>query len=293
MPIETPQIAPGLHLLSTPIGAARDITLRGLDALAAADALAAEDTRTLRKLMEIHGVSVRDRPLFAYHEHNASVSGPKILARLAAGESVVYASDAGTPLIADPGFRLARAARDAGAAVWSLPGPSAALAALVVSGLPTDAFAFIGFAPPKSGARRRLFESWAAAPGTLVIYETGRRLADCLGDLRAVLGDREAAIARELTKKFEEVRRGALSTLCEEVAAQPPPKGEIVLLVGRAAEAAEADVEAVDALLIDAMRDASPRDAARTVAERLGVSRKMVYDRAVRIKSERDDDSST
>ena len=226
-------LEPGLHLLSTPIGAADDLTLRGLAALRKADALACEDTRVLRKLMDLHSVALAGRPLIAYHEHNAETARPKILTLLAAGKSVVYASDAGTPLVADPGYKLVQAARAGGFKVSPLPGPSAALAALVVSGLPTDAFSFIGFPPTKSGPRRRLFEAWAAAPGSLILYESPRRLGGTLADLAATLGPaRPAAIARELTKRFEEIRTGALGELAQAIAEADPPKGEIVVVVG-------------------------------------------------------------
>lgn len=279
-------LPPGLYLLSTPIGSARDITLRGLDALAGADLLAAEDTRVLRRLMDIHGVGLGGRPLISYHDHNAASALPKVLTALDQAKRVVYASDAGTPLLADPGFRLAREARRAGHAVWSLPGPSALLAGLVVSGLPTDAFVFLGFPPAKSGARRRFLESWAAAPGTLVAYETGARLAACLDDMAAVLGDRPAALARELTKRHEQVVQGRLSELAETVRRDGPPRGEIVLLIDRPA-AEDADPAQIEALLRAELARQSLRDAVRTVSERLLVGRKLVYDMAVRVKADR------
>lgn len=284
-------LEPGLHLLSTPIGAARDITLRGLDALREADILAAEDTRTLRRLMDIHGVPLGGRRLIAYHEHNAAEAGPKILAALAEGARVVYASDAGTPLIADPGWRIAKLAREAGVALRSLPGPSAALAALVVSGMPTDAFAFIGFLPAKRAARRRALEPWRSAPATLVIYENGRRLAAALEDAAATLGDRDAAVARELTKRFEEVRTGRLAALAAAYAAEEPPKGEIVLLIGRAGDQTP-DQAAIDAALGEALAEMSARDAARHVSEVFVVGRKMVYERATELKRRMKDGAS-
>lgn len=284
-------LAPGLYLLSTPIGAADDITVRGLAALREADALGAEDTRTLRKLLDLHGIGLNGRPLMAYHEHNARSAGPKLLDRLAAGERVVYASEAGTPLIADPGFRLARAAREAGVAVRALPGPSALLAALVVSGQPTDRFAFGGFAPPKSSARRRFFGAWRETPGTLVFFESGRRLAESLGDMAAVFGDRPATVARELTKSFEETRDGGLAELAAAFAQSGPPKGELVVLIGPGM-ATPPSPEAIDAALLDALKTERTKDAARTVANMFGAKAQEVYKRAVDLsesKGRRDD----
>lgn len=278
-----PPLGPGLHLLATPIGAAEDLSLRGLAALREADALACEDTRSLRKLMDIHGVPLRGRPLIAYHDHNGEAARPKVLARLATGESVVYASDAGTPLIADPGYKLAEAARAAGHRVSALPGPSAALTALLLSGLPTDAFSFIGFPPAKAAARRRFFERWAAVPGTLVLFEAPRRTAETLAEMAEILGrERPAALTRELTKRHEEVRRGTLESLAEGAAADPP-RGEVALVVAPA-PAAEAGEAEIDALLLDQLATQSVKDAVRTVVERLGAPRKMVYQRALALK---------
>lgn len=279
-------LSPGLHLLATPIGAAMDLTLRGLQALRAADVLACEDTRVLRKLMDLHGVSLGGRPMVAYHEHNAETARPKILAHLEAGRSVLLASDAGTPLIADPGYKLVRAVREAGHALTALPGPCAAITALVLSGLPTDAFSFIGFPPPKSAARRRFFEAWTDAPGSLILYESPRRLAETLADLEAVFGaDREAVIARELTKRFEEVRGGALGEVAAQAASAEPPRGEIVVLLGPPARSAPSE-EAIDALLRERLQVESVKDAVRTVVERLGAGKKMVYERALAVKGE-------
>lgn len=280
-PSDRAPLAPGLHLLATPIGAADDITLRGLAALRGADALAAEDTRTLRKLMDLHGTPLGDRPLIAYHDHNADRAGPKILARLEAGERVLYASDAGTPLIADPGFRLVRAAYEAGAAVHALPGPCAAIVALTLSGLPSDRFAFGGFLPPKPGPRRRALAAWATTPGTLIFYEAPHRLAETLADMAATFGPRPAALARELTKRFEEVRRAPLPTLADAVGADGPPKGEIVVLIGPAAAPEGPDAETLDAALLSALETQRVKDAARTVADMLGTPRKLAYDRAI------------
>ncbi|MEO1328968.1 MAG: 16S rRNA (cytidine(1402)-2'-O)-methyltransferase, partial [Pseudomonadota bacterium] len=275
-------LGPGLHFLATPIGAADDITVRGLAALREADVLAAEDTRTLRKLMELHGVPLGGRPLIAYHEHNSARALPGILARLEAGERVVYASDAGTPLVADPGFRLAREARERGVAVRALPGPSALLAGLLVSGLPTDRFSFGGFPPPKTSARRRAIAAWRGAPGSLVFFETGRRLAESLEDMAAELGDRPAAVARELTKAFEETRTGRLSALAAQYRESGPPKGEIVVVIGPGEAIAPTPSEIDDALKAALMTE-GVRDASRTVANMLGTGRKLVYQRAVEL----------
>jgi 16S rRNA (cytidine1402-2'-O)-methyltransferase len=280
-------LAPGLYLVATPIGNARDITLRALDVLAAADVLAAEDTRNTRRLLAIHGVR---RPpggvLLPYHDHNGPAQRPRLLAALAEGRSVALVSDAGTPLVADPGWRLAAEAIAAGHPVTAVPGASAALAALSVAGLPTDRFLFAGFPPPRGAARRRALAELAAVPATLVFYESPRRLAESLADMAAVLGPgRPAAVCRELTKRFEETRRGPLAALAAAAAAAPAPKGEVVVLVGPpAAEAAsEADL---DAALAAALAGQSVRDAAEAVAAALGLPRRQVYARALALGRE-------
>ena len=275
-------LAPGLYLVATPIGNARDITLRALDVLAAADVLAAEDTRNTRRLLTIHGVR---RPqggqLVPYHDHNGAAQRPRLLAALAEGRSVALVSDAGTPLVADPGYRLAAEAISAGHPVTAVPGASAALAALAVAGLPTDRFLFAGFPPPRSAARRRALAELAAVPGTLVFYESPRRLAASLADMAATLGaDRPAAVCRELTKRFEETRRGTLGALAAEYAAAPEPRGEVVVLVGPPAAQA-ASGEALDAALAGALPGRSVRDAAEAVAAELGLPRRQVYARAL------------
>ncbi len=219
----------GLYFVATPIGTARDITLRALDVLASADVIAAEDTRSLRKLMEIHGVPLNNRHIVAYHDHSGAGARAKLLAALDDGQSVAYASEAGMPLIADPGYDLSRAAAEAGHLVTVAPGPSAALAALTLAGLPTDAFFFAGFLPNASGARRKRLEELAAVPGTLIFYESPKRVAASLRDMAEVLGDRPAALCRELTKKFEEIRRDSLATLATGLE-DAPVKGEIVVL---------------------------------------------------------------
>lgn len=272
---DRPPLAPGLYFVATPIGNARDITLRALDILAAAEVLAAEDTRALRRLMEIHGVALGGRRVLAYHDHNGPAMRPKLLSALGAGRSVAYASEAGSPLVADPGFALARAAILAGAAVFSVPGASAAVAALTVSGLPSDRFTFAGFPPPAAAARRRFLADLRSAPGTLILYESPNRIARTLAEAAETLGpDRPAAICRELTKKFEEVRRGTLAELAEG-AERDPPRGEIALVIGAGAQAADADE--VAAALREALKTQTLRDAARDVAERYGVSRRDLY----------------
>jgi 16S rRNA (cytidine1402-2'-O)-methyltransferase len=265
--------------VATPIGNARDISLRALDVLAAADVLAAEDTRHTRKLLDIHGI--RRGALLPYHDHNGAAQRPRLLAALAEGRSVALCSDAGTPLVADPGYRLAAEAISAGYTVTAVPGASALLAALAVAGLPTDRFLFAGFLPPRQAARRRALAGLAAVPATLVFYESPRRLAACLADMVAVLGAaRPATVCRELTKRFEETHRASLGDLAGHYAATPAPKGEIVVLAG-APLAVPAAADAVDAALVDALAGQTVRDAATTVAAALGLPRREVYARAL------------
>ncbi|MBX6322570.1 MAG: 16S rRNA (cytidine(1402)-2'-O)-methyltransferase [Rhodospirillaceae bacterium] len=268
-----------LMLVATPIGHAQDITLRALAALREADAIACEDTRVTARLLAVHGIA---RPLLAYHEHNAARMRPLILERLARGQTVALVSDAGTPLVSDPGYKLVRAAIDAGMAVTALPGPSAVLAALLVSGLPSDRFLFAGFLPARAAARRTTLHELAAVPATLVLFESPNRLADSLADMAAVLGPRPAAVARELTKLFEEVRRGPLPELAAHYAAADPPRGEVAVVVGPpAAAAAAADDAALDAALTEALAHMSVRDAAAAVAAASGRPRRAVYARAL------------
>lgn len=282
-PYRSQPLAPGLYLAATPIGSADDVTLRALDALARADVIAAEDTRRARKLMTLHGIELRGRPVIPYHDHNGAGQRPRLLARIEAGESVVCVSDAGTPLIADPGWRLAKDAIEKGLAVSALPGASALLAALTISGLPTDRFLFAGFPPPKQAARRKELADLANVPATLVFYESPRRLGALLADMAAILGDaREAAVCRELTKRHEEAQRGSLADLAERYAG-PPPKGEIVVCVGPPLAAAP-DAETLDAAVIKALETMSARDAAKTVSAALGLPRKEVYTRALALK---------
>ena len=282
-PTHSRALAPGLWLVATPIGNARDVTLRALDVLARADAIAAEDTRRARQLLEIHGVALRGRPVIRYDDHAGARTRPALLARLARGEAVALVSDAGTPLLADPGYRLARDAIAAGALVRAAPGASAALAALSVSGLPSDRFLFAGFPPARPGERTRWLAALAAVPATLVLYESPRRVAESLAAMIEAFGDREAALCRELTKRHEETRRGRLSALAAS-AAETPPRGEIVLVIAPPAPVA-ADADAIDAALRDALRTLSVRDAAREVATALDAPRKLVYQRAVGLAS--------
>ena len=270
----------GLYFLATPIGAARDITLRALDILAVADVLAAEDTRTLRHLMEIHAVALGGRPLIAYHDHNGAAVRPRLLAALAEGKTVAYASEAGTPLVADPGYQLGRAAIAAGIPVHAAPGPSAVLAALTVSGLPSDRFLFAGFPPATQGARKTFLAGLASVPATLILFESPRRIQRLLTEMCQSHGsERQGVVCRELTKRFEEVTRGSLADLAETFAGREV-KGEIVLLVDRAvAEAASGDD--LDAALGKALEGMTVKDAVAQVATDLGLPRAQVYKAAL------------
>ena len=282
--IEAPALAGGLYLVATPIGAARDITLRALDVLNTADLLAAEDTRVLRHLMDIHGVPLRGRRIVAYHDHNADRARPAIMAALADGRSVAYASDAGTPLVADPGYRLARDAAETGAAVHALPGPSAALAALSLSGLPSDRFLFAGFPPTPMGARRTWLTRWAAVDATLILFESPRRVKETLEILCEIEANRITVICRELTKKFEEVIRGPA---CELAASIPEGglRGEIVMLLDRPAPP-QADEAAIRAALMARLGRLKVKDAAREVATEMGLARRDVYQLALAMTQE-------
>lgn len=278
---EARALAPALYIVATPIGAARDITLGAIDVLASADILAAEDTRTLRRLMEIHGIARAGRPVLAYHDHNGPAQRPKILAYLEEGRSVAYASDAGTPLVADPGFQLVQAAIEAGHSVHTAPGPSAVLAALTVSGLPTDRFFFAGFPPPSPGARARFLQEIASVPATIVLFEAPKRLSDFINSaVQELGGDRRAAVCRELTKRYETVMRGTLLEIADQVGTMPL-KGEAVVVIDRAQKpASEADR---DAALLAALQSQTVKDAARDVAEALGLPRREVYQAALQL----------
>ena len=279
---ETRQLPAGLYFVATPIGTARDITLRALDVLASADVLAAEDTRTLRHLMQIHGVPLRDRQVLAYHDHNGPAMRPKLLAAIAEGKSVAYASEAGTPLVADPGYQLAKEAQQAGHLVTSAPGPSAVIAALSVAGLPTDRFMFAGFAPAAKVARSTWLAELNGIPATLVIYESPKRIHRILDDMLDIYGgERQIAICRELTKKFEEVLRGSLSDVIA-IAAERSFKGEIVLVVDR--DRREVQGETMEEALMKAMETMSVKDAAAMVATALGLHKRQVYQAALEMK---------
>jgi len=266
----------GLYVVATPIGNLGDITLRALAVLAEADVLYCEDTRHSRTLLNHYALV---RPTRPYHEHNAARERPRVLAELAAGKSVALISDAGTPLVSDPGYKLVRAAAAAGLPVTALPGASAPLAALVLAGLATDAFLVAGFLPPRRAARQARLHALKAVPASLVFFEAPSRLADSLGDIAAVLGEREAAVARELTKLHEEVHRASPAELAQW-AAQSMPRGEMVIVVGPPVATAmpDAAIAARLAPLLGAMRLS---DAVRTVARDLGVPRKRVYDLAL------------
>jgi 16S rRNA (cytidine1402-2'-O)-methyltransferase len=266
-------------VVATPIGNLRDITLRALDILAGVSRVYAEDTRVARKLLDAYGLKPK---LGAYHEHNAEMARGEILAALAAGESVALISDAGTPLVSDPGFKLARAAIEAGHRVFPIPGASALLAGLVVSGLPSDRFLFAGFLPAKQGARRTVLAELADVDATLIVYESGPRLAESLADMAEMLGARPAAVARELTKLFEETRRGTLAELAAHYAKAGAPKGEIVVIIGPPAETDVSD-EALDALLANELQH-GVKEAAQRAADTLGVPRKRAYARALALK---------
>jgi len=284
---EKRQLSAGLYFVATPIGAARDITLRGLDILASADVIAAEDTRTAKRLMEIHGIPLGDRPVVSYHDHNGAQVRPRLMRLLNEGKSLVYVSEAGTPLVADPGYALARAAIDAGIQVIGAPGPSAVIAALTVAGLPTDRFFFAGFAPNAKGARRRFFEGFAEVPGTLVFYESPKRIYGMLGDLVQTLGgDRQAAVCRELTKRFEEVSRGTLAELATAFSGRSV-KGEIVVLVDRPRCGAVSD-QAMEDALREALKTMRIKDAATVVSEALGLARRKVYQAALELGKDKE-----
>lgn len=280
MQIEIKPLPAGLYFVSTPIGAARDITLRALDVLASADVLAAEDTRTLRKLMDIHGVALNDRPLIAYHDHNGAAQRPRLLKALNEGRSVAYASEAGTPLVADPGFVLARETVAAGHKIIAAPGPSAAIAALTVSALPSDRFFFAGFVPTSGGARRTALDELSEVPATLILYESPKRVHKLLEAMQLSFGgDRQVVICRELTKKFEEVIRGPLHDVIGELADRTL-KGEIVVLVDRAPTRA-ATAEEIEEALKERLKSMSVKDAAAEVAKEMGLARREVYQAAL------------
>lgn len=270
------KLAAGLYFVATPIGSARDITLRGLDILASCDVIAAEDTRTLRHLMEIHGVALNGRAVLPYHDHNGAEMRPRIMSLLTEGKSVAYASEAGTPLVADPGFALGRAAIADGHMVTTAPGASASLAALTVSGLPSDRFLFAGFPPSKSGERRKFLQDLDQTQATLILYESPKRIHKLLNEMAEIWSqDRQIALCRELTKKFEEVIRGSLADVIAAIEDRAL-KGEIVLVIDRAEKQA-ADEATVIAALRARLKTARLKEAAAQVATELGLPKRDVY----------------
>jgi 16S rRNA (cytidine1402-2'-O)-methyltransferase len=278
-----PPLAPGLHIVATPIGNLRDITLRALDVLGEADVIVCEDTRVFAKLASHYGIAA---PTIAYSDATQDLAEPRILRALAAGKRVALVSDAGMPLISDPGYRLVRAALAGDHVVTAAPGPSAVPMALALSGLPTDRFFFGGFLPAKEVERRRAISAAASVPSTLVFFEAPHRLAASLGDLADLLGPRPAAIARELTKLFEEVRRAPLTELADHYARHPEVKGEIAIVIGPPDEAVAPAAAKLDEALLTAMAGASLKDAAAEVAARYGLKRRDVYARALELKRE-------
>jgi len=280
-PIQGSRLAPGLYLVATPIGNLGDITLRALQALAGVDLIACEDTRVTRKLLDRYAIAT---PLTPYHDHNAAKARPGLLRRLAEGAAVALVSDAGTPLISDPGFKLVRAAQDAGHLVTALPGPSAVLTALTVGGLPTDRFFFAGFLPPKQAARRARIAELAPLPATLVLFESGPRIAATLTDLADGLGaNREAALCRELTKLHEEIRRGDLGTLAQAIAGEEP-RGEIVVVIGPPQAPVQTGAAESESLLRDALERLSLKDAVAEVAQLTGRRRREIYQSALALQ---------
>lgn len=282
----TARAQPGLHIIATPIGNLGDISLRALETLKSVDAILCEDTRVTGILLTHHGIA---KTLVAYHDHNAARQLPKIMARLQEGDALALVSDAGTPLISDPGYRLVREAIEAGIAVTALPGANAAITGLQLSGLPSDRFVFLGFLPPKSGARVSTLTQWRDCPATLVAYETRPRLAAMIADAATVFGpDRPATIARELTKLYESVYRGSLGSLTETLTSHAiPEKGECVVVIGPAPESTEDTATLLDDALRAALAENSVRDAASLVATATGLPKKQVYARALALMKTR------
>ncbi|ALN71749.1 16S rRNA (cytidine(1402)-2'-O)-methyltransferase [Aureimonas sp. AU20] len=274
---------PALYLVATPIGNLSDITLRALDVIAGADWLACEDTRVTQKLLARYGIR---RRLVAYHDHNAAEAGAGLLAELEAGRSVALVSDAGTPLVSDPGFRLGEEAIKRGLPVIPIPGASAPLAALLASGLPSDSFFFAGFLPVKDGARVTKLETLARIPGTLLFFEAPHRIAESLAAMAEVLGARPAAVCRELTKAYETIYRGTLPELSHLFAAQERVRGEIVVCVGPPGEDAAATSGDVDTILRGLLAEMKPAKAAQEAVKLTGLSRRDLYARALELKGE-------
>jgi 16S rRNA (cytidine1402-2'-O)-methyltransferase len=281
-PIDVGRTAPGLHIVATPIGNLGDITLRALATLAGADMIACEDTRVTRKLTDRYAITT---PLTPYHDHNAPTARPKLLRWLAEGAAIALVSDAGTPLVSDPGYKLVRAALEGGHAVTALPGASAPLAALAVAGMPTDQFFFAGFLPSKQTARRAQIAELARIPATLVLFETGPRIAATLADLAAALRGRDAALCRELTKIHEEVRRGDLATLAQSCVTGEI-RGEIVLVIAPPVASEQPSIADTDTLLRQALARVSLKDAVGEVAHATGLPRRDLYQRALALAKE-------
>ena len=288
MNFEIKPMSAGLYFVATPIGTARDITLRALDVLASVDVIAAEDTRTTKKLMDIHGVPLNGRMMIAYHDHNGSKARPGLLKLLEAGKSIAYASEAGMPMVADPGYGLAKDAADAGFMVTCAPGPSASLAALCLSGLPSDRFLFVGFAPTAKGARRTWLEGVKNVDATVVMFESPKRVHKLLDDMCDVLGDRTAAVCRELTKRFEDVVRGPLPEL-RDALADRTLKGEIVVVVDRA-KAVDVDDAMIETSLIEALDSMRVKDAANFVASELNIPKRQAYQMALQLSKKNESD---
>jgi 16S rRNA (cytidine1402-2'-O)-methyltransferase len=277
-------LPPGLYVTATPIGHARDITLRALDVLKSCDLIAAEDTRVTSKLLAIYGIA---KPLMAYNDHNAARERPRLLARLRAGQRIALVSDAGTPLVSDPGFKLVREAIAEDVNVEAIPGASALLTALVLAGLPSDRFLFAGFLPARSGERRNALAELRSVPASLVFFESPNRLRESLADMSEVLGARMAAVGRELTKLHEDVRRGMLSALASDYASEDAPRGEVTIVVGPPPEDAP-DTARIDSLLRQALAFMPVRAAADLVAEATDTQRRVIYARALALKADAD-----
>jgi len=278
------EVPPGLYLVATPIGNLSDVTLRALETLGAVEAIACEDTRVTRRLLERYAITT---PLLTYHDHNAEIVRPRILARLEAGAAIALVSDAGTPLISDPGFKLVQAAQAAGHAVIAIPGASAVLTALTASGLPTDRFFFEGFLPPREAARRARIDELADLPTTLVFFETGPRIAAMLDEVAARLGGRPAAVCRELTKLHEEIRRGDVAALALAYRDGAETRGEFVVVIGPPAKSQRGEAIDLDGMLRHALATASLKDAVEAVAAATGQKRRVVYQRALALTEAR------
>jgi 16S rRNA (cytidine1402-2'-O)-methyltransferase len=278
-----PALGAALYLVATPIGNLRDITLRALEVLAAADLIACEDTRHSRKLLAHYGITARVIP---YHDHNAAAVRPRLIRHLIDGAAIALISDAGTPLVSDPGYKLVREAHTAGCSIITLPGPSAVLAALTASGVACDRFFFEGFLPPKEAARRARIRALSSIPATLVLFETPPRLPEALADLAAALGPRQAAVCRELTKLHEEIRRGDLASLARAYGDEPRTRGEIVLVIAPPGQESEATTADVDALLRDALGRLSLKEAVAEIVALTGQPRRTVYQRALTLRAE-------